>query len=558
MDGVSSARSLTIAGLTKTTCGGALLGSKGTPVSTISMGHTLGAEARWNLPLTAHMVVCLQAVQRDVCELFQALLPHLQVSERLILTQDLELHLNSGMLTRVLLHPGMRRTLMGVLEQDRRHNTNNYNILRSMVRGISDNLVIHMTRLENNIPGVTTKDPDPDRELRLCSSSPEGLPEPEGGQHKQLPRGQGDSLHDHEPRHRIHLHRGRLQRHANQAQAQSAAAGTHGHTRPHLLILQNLFQILLKYLRFFHRGEIQRKLLRSDQEAQVVTMYFIYASDNSNNRFLVGIIAGRKANSTRRWLTLEEPDNDTFFIDGIPIITFYSVEDNQTSTWHIGTAHLVRNAQEGWTWIPDLTMMPERPLTFIRSYRLEYALEPTYVCIGFNPEGVPILMPGTAPTIAQHIVCPAQLMNIAEVTSKSSYNLAASMCRFSRRDFRDHRDLNNNQIQGDILGQQGTYDPEYAIQFEVGHFSDNPVGEEESKTTKEDRALSNTLMDQVTSEAATSFSYITVGEAIASFRRLSLEEGQDKDQHGTLKEFEAGQDRPKAKQLDPPEDGGGQ
>ena len=287
-------------------------------------------------------------------------------------------------------------------------------------------------------------------------------------------------------------------------------------------------------------------------------MYFIYASDNSNKRFLVGIIAGRKANSTRRWLTLEEPDNDTFFIDGIPIITFYSVGDNQTSTWHIGTAHLVRNAQEGWTWIPDLTMMPERPLTFIRSYRLEYALEPTYVCIGFNPEGVPILMPGTAPTIAQHIVCPAQLMNIAEVTSKSSYNLAASMCRFSRRDFRDHRDLNNNQIQGDILGQQGTYDPDYAIQFEVGHFSDNPVGEEESKTTKEDRALSNTLMDQVTSEAATSFSYITVGEAIASFRRLSLEEGQDKDQHGTLKEFEAGQDRPKAKQLDPPEDGGGQ
>merc|ERR1711911_481533 len=103
--------------------GGALLGSNGTPVSTISMGPTLGAEARWNLPLTAHMVVCLQAVQRDVCELFQALLPHLQVSERLILTQDLELHLNSGMLTRVLLHPGMRRTLMGVLEQDRRHNT---------------------------------------------------------------------------------------------------------------------------------------------------------------------------------------------------------------------------------------------------------------------------------------------------------------------------------------------------------------------------------------------------------------------------------------------------
>merc|ERR1711911_442828 len=151
MDGVSSG-SLTIAGLTKTTCGGALLGSKGTPVSTISMRLTLGAEARWSLPLTAHMVVCLQAVQRDVCELFQALLPHLQVSERLTLTQDLELHLNSGMLTRVLLHPGMSRTLMGALEQDRRHNTNTYNTIQSSVRGFLNHLAIEAARTDNNSP----------------------------------------------------------------------------------------------------------------------------------------------------------------------------------------------------------------------------------------------------------------------------------------------------------------------------------------------------------------------------------------------------------------------
>ena len=303
-------------------------------------------------------------------------------------------------------------------------------------------------------------------------------------------------------------------------------------------------------LKIFHRKDIQRKFLHTDEGAQIVTMFYIFASDNTNNRFLVGIVAGRKANSTQRWLTLEEPDNDTFFIDSIPIIAFCSTEntsgDNQTAMWHIGTAHLVRTAHVGWTWIPDLTMMPPRPLTFTRSYRLEYALEPSYICVRFNPEGVPILVAATPPIIGQHIVCPAQLMNVAEVTSKASHNLAASMVRFSRRDF------NNN-----LAGQVGVSQQELVTQAEGSHYNVFPEAEHEYKSTEEGASLSSTHMDQATPGAASSYNYISVAEAIASFRRLSLEEGQDRNKHDTLKESETDHDRPQVGHLDPPEDEGG-
>ena len=154
MDGVDPGL-VTTAGLTlQKTCVGAVMQGRGPLVSTIITGQHLGAEVRRNLLLTTSMIGCLKAVHWDICELFRALLPHLQVAEKLILTPDLELLFDSGMLSRVQLYPGMRGTLMVVLEEDRRHNTNNYNTIQSSVRGFLNLLTIEAARTDNTSPDL--------------------------------------------------------------------------------------------------------------------------------------------------------------------------------------------------------------------------------------------------------------------------------------------------------------------------------------------------------------------------------------------------------------------
>ena len=163
-------------------------------------------------------------------------------------------------------------------------------------------------------------------------------------------------------------------------------------------------------------------------------MFYVFSSDDVHNLFLVGILAGRKAYTVQRWMEAELPSNDTLIINGVPVIAFSSTEaarrDHQNSTWHIGNVHLVRTSFPGWSWAPGITMMPPQANTFTRTFRLGIALAPTYICLGFGPDGVPLLSAASPPVVGPFIVRPAQMINISPVNINATPN-----CR---------KDFNNN------------------------------------------------------------------------------------------------------------------
>ena len=262
-----------------------------------------------------------------------------------------------------------------------------------------------------------------------------------------------------------------------------------GHQRHQFIQFQRLY-----LLKLFDAEIIQKNLLRSDEVIHTVIMFLIYSSDSSRNLFMIGVIAGRKANSVQRWETSDYPDNDIFTVDGVPIIVFDTSEDarrnHDPGTWHIGSVHLVRTAHTGWVWMPEITKMPRKPRRYTRSYNLGCPLLPTYVCLGFDPEGVPILMAGTAPTIGPYVIRPAQLMKIAEVTTRANPELAASMVRIRRRDSNnnEHPDDVPEHLQSDLhdttcQGEADNYDP-----------PPEPEAEDQNNDTPEDYSDAKTCL----------------------------------------------------------------
>lgn len=152
-------------------------------------------------------------------------------------------------------------------------------------------------------------------------------------------------------------------------------------------------------------------------------MFYIFSSDDTHRLFLVGILAGRKAFTAQRWMETELPANDTLILEGVPIIAFSATEaarsDHQNATWHFGSAHLVRSARPGWSWAPGITMMPPQAYTFTRTFRLGVALAPTYICLGFGQDGVPLLAVASPPVIGPFIIRPAQMVNVATVNTRA-------------------------------------------------------------------------------------------------------------------------------------------